>query len=117
MGSLGPGFGVSVMIPGLAATGLWRSGSLRPREFGGALPDSEMSQRVIAEGMDPMVVAERALDGVAAGRFLIVTHPHVRAYSDQRVAEVPAAFDGPGTGENESFEVSAIIAPLRSEDS
>lgn len=111
---LPPGFGVSVMIPGLAATGLWRSGSLRPQEFGGALADSEMSRRVIAAGMDPMVVADRALDGVAAGRFLIATHAHVRAYADQRAAEVTQAFETLGTAQDEEFDVSAIVASLRS---
>jgi len=113
---LPPGFGVSVMIPGLTATGLWRSGSRRPEEFGGPLADSEMAQRVIAAGMDPMVVAERALDGVGAQRFLIATHPHVRAYTDQRTSEMTAAFDVLGnTGGDESFDVSAIIASIRSE--
>jgi NAD(P)-dependent dehydrogenase (short-subunit alcohol dehydrogenase family) len=113
---LPPGFGVSVMIPGLTATGLWRSGSRRPDDFGGPHPDSETSRRVIAAGMDPMVVAERTLDGVAAQRFLIATHPHVRAYSDQRAAEVAAAFDGlDATAEEEPFDVSAIIAAIRSE--
>lgn len=112
---LPPGFGVSVLIPGLVATGLWRSGSLRPDDFGGAIAGNEMSRRVIAAGMDPMVVAERALDGVAAQHFLIATHPHVRAYADQRSSELATAFDVQGTGEHESFDVPTIIAAIRSE--
>ena len=107
--------GVSVMVPGLAATGLWRSGSLRPDELGGPITGSAMSRRVIAAGMDPALVAERGLDGVAAGRFLIATHSHVRAYAEQRAADVSEAFDTLGPG-GESFDVSAIIASIRSEE-
>ena len=108
--------GVSVMIPGLVATGLWRSGSLRPDALGGPLAEQEMSRRVIAAGMDPALVAERALDGVAAERFLIATHPHVRAYADRRSADVVEAFEALGPDEDRSFDVSAIIAAIRSED-
>ena len=114
---LPPGFGVSVMIPGLVATGLWRSGSLRPAALGGPLAHSETSRRVIGAGMDPMVVAERALDGVEEGRFLIATHSHVRDYADQRAVEVAASFDYLGTGDDEPFDVSTIIAAIRSEGS
>ena len=111
------GFGVSVMIPGLVATGLWRSGARRPDEFGGAIAGSEMARRVIAAGMDPAVVAERTLDGVAARHFLIATHPHVRAYADQRASEVAAAFDALGVAEHASFDLPTIIAAIRAEDS
>ena len=66
--------------------------------------------------MDPAVVAERALDGVTEGRFLIATHPHVRAYSDQRADEVAASFDPLGTGEGESYDVSTIVAAIMTEN-
>ena len=107
--------GVSVMIPGLAATGLWRSGSQRPEAHGGPRAGDEMSRRVIAAGMDPTVVARRALDGVVAERFLIATHPHVRAYADQRTADVAAAFEALEPGDDRSFDVSTIVAEIRSE--
>ena len=109
------GLGVSVMVPGLVATGLWRSGSLRPDCFGGPIAGNEMSRRVIAAGMDPALVAERALEGVTAERFLIATHSHVRAYAEQRTADVIEAFATLGPG-GESFDVSAIIAAIRSDD-
>lgn len=110
------GLGVSVMIPGLVATGLWRSGSLRPEVHGGPRDQDERARRVIAAGMDPTVVARRALDGVAAERFLIATHPHVRAYADQRTADVTAAFDALEPGDDRSFDVPTIIAAMRSQD-
>ena len=109
------GLGVSVMVPGLVATGLWRSGSLRPDCFGGPIAGNEMSRLVIAAGMDPALVAERALEGVTAERFLIATHSHVRAYAEQRTADVIEAFETLGPG-GESFDVSAIIAAIRSDD-
>jgi len=108
--------GVSVVVPGLVATGLWRSGSLRPEALGGPVAGNEMSRRVIAAGMDPVVVAERALDGVAAERFLIATHPHVRAFAEQRTADGIEAFDALGPGDDRSFDVPTIIAAIRSED-
>jgi NAD(P)-dependent dehydrogenase (short-subunit alcohol dehydrogenase family) len=105
--------GISAMIPGLVATGLWRSGSLRPNELGGPTPDSDQARELLAHGMDPAVVAARALDGVVAERFLIATHPHAKRYFDERAADVTEAFDAMAqTGADESYDVMEIVSHL-----
>ncbi|WP_328356996.1 SDR family NAD(P)-dependent oxidoreductase [Mycobacterium sp. NBC_00419] len=109
--------GVSVMIPGLAATGLWQSGALRPADYGGPLPATEAENRIIARGMDPDLVASRALDGVADERFLIATHHHVRDYSDERAADIAAAFEALDPGDDPSFDLATVIAAMRSKRS
>lgn len=47
----------------------------------------------MAPGMGPETVAARALDGVAADRFLIATHHHVRRYADERAADLATALE------------------------
>ena len=105
--------GISAMVPGLAATGLWRSGSLRPEELGGPEPANDLARELLARGMDPAIVAERALDGVAEERFLIATHPHAKRYFDDRAADVAAAFDALARAEDEkSYDVEQIVAEI-----
>lgn len=43
--------------------------------------------------LDPALVARLALDGVAREAFVIPTHPHSRAYAEERCNEVRDAFD------------------------
>jgi hypothetical protein len=101
------------MIPGVAATGLWRSGSLRPDELGGPEPANDLARELLERGMDPALVAARALDGVAAERFLIATHPHAKRYFDERTADVIEAFDAmTQTGADESYDVMEIVSHL-----
>jgi NAD(P)-dependent dehydrogenase (short-subunit alcohol dehydrogenase family) len=105
--------GVSTMIPGLAATGLWRSGSLRPDELGGPEPANDLARELLARGMDPALVAARALDGVAAERFLIATHPHAKRYFDDRAVDVATAFDALARARDEkSYDVEQIVAEI-----
>jgi NAD(P)-dependent dehydrogenase (short-subunit alcohol dehydrogenase family) len=105
--------GISAMIPGVAATGLWRSGSLRPDELGGPEPANDFARELLERGMDPALVAARALDGVAAEHFLIATHPHAKRYFDERAADVAEAFDALAqTDADESYDVMEIVAQL-----
>jgi NAD(P)-dependent dehydrogenase (short-subunit alcohol dehydrogenase family) len=108
--------GVSTMIPGLAATGLWRSGSLRPDELGGPEPANDLARELLARGMDPVFVAKRALDGVADERFLIATHPHAKRYFDDRAADVATAFDALArAGDEKSYDAEQIVAEITAE--
>lgn len=106
--------GASVVIPGLAATDFWKSGAQRPDDFGGPLPVAESAARIMSRGMEPHEVATLALDGVAAERFLIATHHHVRVYADDRAAEIAAAFDALGPANGPSLDLPTVIAGLRS---
>jgi NAD(P)-dependent dehydrogenase (short-subunit alcohol dehydrogenase family) len=110
---LPPHVGMSVMIPGLVATELWSSSSRRPDRYGGPAPGGDPSRRVLALGMNPAVVAARALDAVAAERFIIATHPHVRKYFSERASDLARAFDGlPSTDADGSYDVAEILSQL-----
>jgi NAD(P)-dependent dehydrogenase (short-subunit alcohol dehydrogenase family) len=106
--------GISIMIPGLAVTGLWRSGALRPQELGGPSPDNELARALLARGMEPAAVAALALDGVAANRFMVATHPHAKRYSEARAADVAEAFTALETAgvPDASYDVMELIAEL-----
>lgn len=109
--------GISVVVPGLVATGLGNSGSLRPKELGGPTPSQDFAKALIARGVEPAVVAALALDGVAAERFLVATHPHAKRYADAReadVAEAFAALEAAGVPDT-SYDVMEIAQQLMAE--
>lgn len=70
--------GVSVLCPGMVATGL----SAMPREG-----DS------LEFGLEAEPVGRHAVAALKRGAFYIVTHPPVREFFDERVAEVHRAFE------------------------
>ncbi len=105
--------GVSVLCPGLTSTGIWASAAHRPEQFGGVGPVDPSASAVVGRGMDPAIVAQRALDGVAAGRFIIPTHYNARNYAEIREAEVREAFDRLGTIDTSSWDVYEIVAELQ----
>ena len=113
---LPPHLGISVLIPGLVATGLWRSGSLRSADYGGPRVESEQARALLAHGMDPDIVAARALDGVEAKRFMVATHQHAKRYFQDRAADVDEAFDAleRAVGSEESLDVMDLAARLGS---
>ncbi len=90
---LAPRVGVSVLCPGLVSTQLWNAGRLRPEHLGGPIETTEESARLMERGLDAALVARLALDGVAREAFVIPTHPHSRAYAEERCNEVRDAFD------------------------
>lgn len=114
---LPPHVGISTMVPGLIATRLWNSGSLRPELYGGALPAQDFTKALIARGLAAETVAQRALDGVASGRFLVATHPHAIKYAEVRHTDIVEAFaelDASGVPES-SYDVTEVATALLSE--
>jgi hypothetical protein len=89
----GRGVGVTVLCPGAVATEIWNSGRSRPDAVGGPIAPAPGMADFMRKGMDPALVAELAFDGIAREAFVIVTHPHIRTYSDERSSEVAAALD------------------------
>jgi short-subunit dehydrogenase len=81
--------GVSVLCPGAVVTRLTTAARNRPERYGGAVD----SNTTMPFGMDPDEVGRRAVDGIRAGAFYIVTHPPVRELVEERTAEILAAFD------------------------
>jgi NAD(P)-dependent dehydrogenase (short-subunit alcohol dehydrogenase family) len=86
--------GVSVLCPGMVATQIWNAARNRPEEHGGAvhLP-ARVGRLWQRQGMDPLAVGQRVVEGVRRGDFFILTHPEVRTLVEQRYRELLDAFD------------------------
>ncbi|WP_420610394.1 SDR family NAD(P)-dependent oxidoreductase [Candidatus Poriferisodalis sp.] len=112
---LPPHLGVSVLCPGLTSSKLWASGGRRPSAFGGPTEPQPIAQAIIERGMPADVVAQRALDGVAAGHFIIPTHYNARSYADSRAGEVAAAFDQLAEVDTSSWDVTEVAGAVLSE--
>ncbi len=98
--------GVSVLCPGPVATNLSQSSqALRPTAAGAApgataAPGSArppsagitpaVQERLGVLSLSPDVIAERALEGLRRGLFVIPTHPHTADDVDHRQAEIRA---------------------------
>jgi len=105
--------GVSVLCPGLTASQLWNAGAQRPERFGGAVEgDPAAGGFMESAGMSAATVAQRALDGVEAGRFLIPTHYNARRYAEARAADMAEAFDHLKTIDTTDYDVSTLAADL-----
>jgi len=50
----------------------------------------EAFRRLIAEGLDPAVVAERVVEAIRAGRFWVFSHPELVAAVQQRAESIVA---------------------------
>lgn len=91
----GTGIGVSVLCPGTVATSIFGSAATRPERFGGAYqrPAQEAMRARLSAGMSPDVAGQRALRGIQAGEFYILTHAEERDVVRARHARIDAAFD------------------------
>jgi NAD(P)-dependent dehydrogenase (short-subunit alcohol dehydrogenase family) len=106
--------GVSVLVPGLVASDLWRGYERRPARFGGAGPADEMARVVIDRGMAADQVAVAAFDGIERRSFVIATHNHARRYAEERYADVTGGFDqldATGTPAR-SYAVDEVVASI-----
>lgn len=56
-----------------------------------------------------IVVAERALDGLINGHFLIPTHYNARAYFERRDAELTEAFDRLAEIDTTDYDVGRLV--------
>jgi len=105
--------GVSVLCPGLTTSQLWNAASVRPDVFGGPVDgDPQAGAFMEHAGMDANTVATRALDGIAAGDFLIPTHYNARAYAEKRATEACEAFDRLATIDTTDYDVMTLAAEL-----
>ena len=78
---------------------------------------NEASRMIQARGMSAGEAARRALDGVAAGEFYIVTHPHSLHAAQRRFAEIEAAFarQAPWFDGAEKWDVNTVMAEVAAE--
>lgn len=92
--------GISLLCPGIVKTALSSSVESKPAQFGG--PEKNRLGEMTV-GMDPDEVANRCLEGIRRGDFLIVTHYATRYLAEERCNEVMRAFDEQ-TGEHDGWE-------------
>lgn len=103
--------GVSILCPGMVQTRLSSAARNRPDQYGGPIE----SDARIEMGMDADEVGRRAVEGIRAGAFYIVTHPPVRELVEERAAEILAAFDtqAPRYAGDEVLDTRATIQRMR----
>jgi len=112
-GELPDHVGVSVLCPGLTTSQLWNATAVRPDEFGGAVDGDPASGAFMeASGMAAATVAQRALDGVAAGDFMIATHYNARLYAERRATEAAQAFAALGEIDTTDYDVNNLVAEM-----
>lgn len=113
-GELPKTIGVSVLCPGLTATGIAdtsaeATGMGRPEE------QRAFARAVMAEGRPAVEVAEETLAAIERGDFLIMTDPSAYLAAERRAAEVKAAFEAQAPmGEDAmKYHVGTVVKRLR----
>lgn len=106
---------VSIFCPGLTSTGIWKSGEVKQEEFGGPVSVNSARSPIMEQGMDPMDVADRALDAIASGAFYAVTHPHNVKMINERHTEQIKAFDSQcgHIQDGDKYDVNRVVAEFR----
>jgi NAD(P)-dependent dehydrogenase (short-subunit alcohol dehydrogenase family) len=96
------GIGVSVLCPGFVRTRISESARNRPERYGAAQaldpasPAGQLAVRLAQlsrAGLDPAVVAARALAAIREDEFYVFTHTEMRGEVDERFAAIQAALD------------------------
>jgi NAD(P)-dependent dehydrogenase (short-subunit alcohol dehydrogenase family) len=89
---------VSVLCPGLVRTNIFTSQRNRPAALRNDAPKSaareandEIAQALLADGIDPAIVAGKVLDAVRRDEFWIITHPQYLSLVTERAARIEAA--------------------------
>lgn len=105
---------VSIFCPGLTSTSIWKSGEVKQSEFGGPVSVNAAQSVIMEKGMDPIDVADRALDAIGSGAFYAVTHPHNVKMINERNAEQNAAFQSQCSDikDGDKYDVNLLIAEL-----
>ena len=111
---LPPTVKVSIFCPGLVATGL---GGGRPADLTQHPRVAEAGRIVQSRGMSAQEAAQRALEGVAAGAFYIVTHPHSLGPVEKRYQEITQAYAqmAPWFEGAEQWDVNRVMADVAAE--
>lgn len=91
------GVGVSILCPSLVRTDIMLSLRHRPDRLGGAkhLPPESVARvdQFMSQAHSPDETARIALDGIESGDFLIIPHPEVRGFAEDRMRRIAQALD------------------------
>jgi len=89
--------GMSVLCPGLVATGIVNSRRNRPAQFAEASPQQtgpaadalrERAAEELKKGLSPRAVGEQVLAAIREERFYILTHPELNPVIEQRMQDI-----------------------------
>ena len=93
----GSSVGVSVLCPGYVRTNIFTSQRNRPTELRNETKkttarsaNQDIADALLAQGLDPAVVAGMVRDAIGTGRFWIVTHPEYLPAISERTAGIVA---------------------------
>jgi NAD(P)-dependent dehydrogenase (short-subunit alcohol dehydrogenase family) len=106
------GVGISVLCPGLVSTELYDDGRYDTQLSDD--PGLDFRRALLAHGVDPTVVAAKAIAGVERGDFIIPTHGHSRAIADRRHEDIAAGFavHAPRMEDAEKYDVNLVAAAM-----
>lgn len=109
---LPPSVGISVLCPGLVSTELYDDG-----RYDAGLKDDpgrDIRKMLLSHGVDPAVVAARAIAGVERGDFIIPTHGHSRSIADRRYEDIISGFSAhaPEIRNAEKYDVNLVFASM-----
>ena len=105
------GIGASALCPGQVNTNIWNCDRSRPERFGPQLrpqtPEevavSERFAKALTQGMDPLDVGEKVLDGIRRNELYIFTHPEWKTFVERRNRRIEAALGTPDPAEEEAL--------------
>ncbi len=103
---------VAIFCPGIVDSTIWRASERRQVRYGGASPGEEAAGEFFRQlGMPAEEAAEKAIEGIRAGRFFIVTHPHSAGIAEARCAEIKQAFaeQAPRRDGDEKYDLGPIM--------
>ncbi len=103
---------VCALCPGIVDSTLWRSSERRATAFGGSVPAPEAAGDFMRQvGMPAAEVAAQAVEGIRAGLFLIVTHPHAVDIAQSRWDEIERAFasQAPRQADDGKYDLEPIM--------
>lgn len=106
---------VSIFCPGLTSTAIWRSSEVRHQEFGGPTSVNTARSPIMEQGMDPLDVADRALNAIETGAFYAVTHPHNVKMINERHDEQIEAYESQCSDikDGDRYDVNKVVAEFR----
>ena len=97
----GRGVGVSLLCPGVVATGIFESERNRPAALGGPGAGADRARRAFQDavkgGMAPAEVAACVVEAIRSERFYVLTHPELGGMARTRAEDI-AAGRGPTQG-------------------
>jgi NAD(P)-dependent dehydrogenase (short-subunit alcohol dehydrogenase family) len=108
----GTRIGVSVLCPGMSATRIMEtSDTLRPGASA-PLPNADIAnvKKIIATGMDPDLVGEKAIQAVEKDEFYIFSHPEWKPLVEAQFGDVLGGF-GASAQPGYADDLSAFLKP------